>query len=151
MENYAQRRYKKKKKMPVFHNVWAFLLQLLKVICESTLLALCPSSFFAQTWPCKPQCWKTGGSVSWFICTHRSSSSTRNACALIKRFAGEFKAYAAWKLMTTSRAAKQNTEEAWWAIYGGFTHNLQFGVCVHHCVSTTYSIIVMRSCEWVES
>lgn len=46
MENYAQRQYKKKRKMLAFHNVWAFLLQLLKVICESTLLAFCPSGFF---------------------------------------------------------------------------------------------------------
>lgn len=37
---------KKEEKMPAFHNVWAFLLQLLKVICERTLLALCPSFYF---------------------------------------------------------------------------------------------------------
>lgn len=76
--------------MSMFDNVWAFLLQLLKVIWESRLLALCPFARYDLASTC------TGGPAA--IHDSFTPSGPLEAlqmhALLIKRFVGEFKAYA---------------------------------------------------------
>lgn len=124
--------------------MWALLLQLEKVIWESSLLALCP---FRQIWPCKP-------SYQLQSMIHLAPSGPGEAlqahALLIKRFVGEFifKACATWKLMITSQAAEQHrrvTTGNLWAIHSNLQFIQQSSQCFSHIQHN-----VMHVVEWVE-